>query len=95
MTCDNVRTSAVGRLAAVLLLWLLAAPFTAPYSTIGSGLSTTVSLNEGAGSERAVLKALAQPFAAPIVETWAPAAVSRSPRVLPIPVTRAHRVLRL
>ena len=96
MTAVTVRTSAVRRVPAfVLLLLLMTSLFAAPPSITGGALEATLSVAESVRNEAASLEALVEPLACPVVETRFAAVVPETPRMVTIVGTQTPQVLRL
>ena len=96
MIAVTVRTSAVRRVPAfVLLLLLMTSLFAAPPSMTAGALEATLCVAESVRNEAASLEALVEPLACPVVETRFAAVVPETPRMVTIVGTRTPQVLRL
>jgi hypothetical protein len=92
----TIRTSAVGRLPAlVLLLLLMTSLFAAPPSVTAGALEATIDVAESVRNGPASPDMLVEPLANPVVETRFAAVAPEMPRTLTILRTRTHQVLRL
>jgi hypothetical protein len=96
MTSVIVRTTVAARLAAVVLVVLMASPLAAPFSNVGGSLEIATTLAENARNEDATLTALVEPLAALVVETRFSAVALDIPPALAIAITLAQtQVLRV
>ena len=92
----TIRTSAVGRLPAlVLLLLLMTSLFATPPSVTAGALEATLDVAESVRNGLASPDMLVEPLANPVVETRFAAVAPEMPRTLTILRTRTHQVLRL
>ena len=96
MIAVTIRTSAAGRMPAlVLLLLLMTSLFTAPPSAAAGALEPTLRAAESVRNDAASLDALIEPLANPDHGAGVTAAVPEPPRTITIVRTRTHQVLRV
>jgi hypothetical protein len=95
MICATVRTSAVSRLSAFVLLLLMASPLAATSSTTPGPFEATIHVAESTRNEAAPPDVLVEPLASLGVETAFEAASLETPLVATTAFTQTHQVLRL
>ncbi len=96
MIAVAIRTSAVRRVPAfVLLLLLMTSLFAAPPSMTAGALEATISVAESVRNEAASLEALVEPLACHVAETRFAAVDPHTPLMVTTLGTRTRQVLRL
>ena len=96
MIAVTIRTSAAGRVPAlVLLLLLMTSLFAAPPSVAAGALEPTLGAAESVKNDAALLDALVEPLASPVHCAGRAATVVETPRTIARVRTRRHQVLRV